>query len=332
MKKVTDSATASRMLVAASLFGLALGGLVPVGSVSNAAWAQEDGDHEDGGHEEGGGQGNGGQGNGGQGEGGHGEGGEGGHGGKPDPASVASPAAAAGSGDTPPATAPGAPDVETYMRVELGSASPDAGDASWLPPGPGDPRVFFDLDLDSTVMGAIAVGRSFGNGWRGEAAVNIFGSSDFSGDWSYTVPDTTGPHASMLGSVRSVALFANGYYDVAMEGDFTPFLTAGLGLSRNTMGDWTRISPDSGRATRSFAGGSENGFAWNVGAGVAWDAGPVLGSGPAKLELAWRYFDLGSVSGSTEPLPGSGAGGTPREALNFNVTDQVFSIGLRFPL
>jgi opacity protein-like surface antigen len=135
----------------------------------------------------------------------------------------------------------------------------------------------------------------------------------------------------MEGSVRSVAFFANGYYDFTMEGEFTPFLTAGLGFARNTMGDWTRINPDSGRTARSFEGSSESGFAWNVGAGVAWDIGPVVGSGPAKLELAWRYFDLGSVSGSTEPLENNGSG-IPREALNFDVTEQVFSIGLRFPL
>jgi opacity protein-like surface antigen len=116
-----------------------------------------------------------------------------------------------------------------------------------------------------------------------------------------------------------------------MEGDFTPFVTAGLGFADNTMGDWTRINPDAGRTTRSFAGGSDSGFAWNVGAGVAWDVGPVLGSGPAKLELAVRYFDLGSVSGSAVPLDGSGSS-TPIEALNFDVTEQVFSVGLRFPL
>ena len=110
------------------------------------------------------------------------------------------------------------------------------------------------------------------------------------------------------------------------------FVDAFAGPSRNTMGDWTRINPSSGRVTRSFGGASDSGFAWNVGAGVAWDVGPVLGSAPAKLELAWRYFELGSVSGSTNALSGNGSGGTPIEALNFDVTDQVFSVGLRFPL
>jgi opacity protein-like surface antigen len=220
---------------------------------------------------------------------------------------------------------------DPYLRIELGAAQPDAGDANWLPPGPNDPRVFFDLDLDSSAMAGLALGTSFGEGWRGEAAFNVFDSSDFSGNWSYTVPADPGPHASMEGTVRSVAFFANGYYDVPVEGDFTPFVTAGLGYARNTMSDWTRINPSADRATRTFGSASDNGFAWNVGAGVAWDVDSVMGSGPVKLEVAWRYYDLGSVNGSAIPLDGSGSS-SPREPLNFDLTNQVFSLGLRFPL
>ncbi len=226
-----------------------------------------------------------------------------------------------------------APTAGTYLRIELGAARSSADDASWLPPGyPADPQVFFDLDLDSAAVGSIAIGHDYGNGWRAEAALNLFGSADFSGPWTYTVPATPGPHADVEGAVSSVALFANGYYDFAMAGKATPFLTAGLGVSRNRMDDWTRINPDAGRTRRSFEGDTDTSFAWTVGAGVAWDVGPVLGSAPAKLELTLRYFDLGSVSGGTTPLPGSGAGGNPVEALNFDLTDQVISIGLRIPL
>jgi hypothetical protein len=56
-----------------------------------------------------------------------------------------------------------------------------------------------------------------------------------------------------------------------------------------------------------------------------------ISSGPAKLDLTWRYFDLGSVTGSTQRLDGMG-GGRPVEALNFDRTDQVISLGLRIPL
>jgi opacity protein-like surface antigen len=125
---------------------------------------------------------------------------------------------------------------------------------------------------------------------------------------------------------------ANGYYDFDAGGKAVPFVTAGLGLARNAMDDWTRINPDADRTSRSFEGGSETSLAWSIGVGVAVDVGPVLGSAPAKLELAWRYFDLGSVSGGYVPLPGSGAGGQPVTPLNFDVTTQVISLGLRIPL
>ena len=217
-----------------------------------------------------------------------------------------------------------------YVRIELGTTRGSAGDANWLPPGyPGDPQVFFDLDVDTGAMAAFAIGRDYGTGWRSEVALNIFGKTDFAGPWSYTVPETAGPHADMEGSVHSFALVANGYRDFDAVGAITPFVTAGLGLAHNTMGDWTRINPDGER--RSFQGDSDTGLAWSVGAGVSWDIGPVLGSGPAKLDLTWRYFDLGSVTGGTQRLD-EGAGGTPVEALNFDVTAHVIGLGLRIPL
>jgi opacity protein-like surface antigen len=220
-----------------------------------------------------------------------------------------------------------------YVRLELGAALGSAKDASWLPPGfPTDPQVFFDLDLDTAPMAAIGLGRDYGNGWRGELSLNLFGKSSFDGPWSFTVPTTAGPHADVEGSVRSVAVMANGYRDFDSGGKVTPFVTLGLGLARNTISDWTRINPDAGRTRRSFEGDTDTGLAWSVGAGLSWDVGPVLGSAPAKLDLTWRYFDLGNATGGTEPLPGSGAGGTPVEALNFDVTDQVIALGLRIPM
>jgi hypothetical protein len=80
MKQEQAKTASARLLLAAGVFGLALGGLVPVFSFSSAAMAQEDGGHEDGGHEDGGhedggskgGQGQGGKG--GQGKGGQGRG------------------------------------------------------------------------------------------------------------------------------------------------------------------------------------------------------------------------------------------------------------------
>lgn len=306
---------------AASILGMALIGLASVSVVDGAAWAQEDGGQDEGGgNDEGGGKGGG--------------KGKGWQNGKPVPPEEVPVTKVAVDGSGTPADAAGGwQSPGNYLRLELGGAFGGAGDASWLPPGyPADPRVFFDLDLDTTAMAAIGIGRNYGNGWRGEVSLNVFGKTDFEGPWSFTIPDTAGPHASVEGSVRSVAVMANGYRDFATSGKITPFVTVGLGLAQNTMSDWTRINPDAGRTRRSFEGDSDTGLAWSVGAGVSWDVGPVFGSAPAKLDLSWRYFDLGSVSGGTEPLPGSGAGGNPVEALNFDVNDHVIAIGLRIPM
>ncbi|MES2969077.1 MAG: hypothetical protein V4804_10055 [Pseudomonadota bacterium] len=304
-------------------------------SVITPAYAQDghdDGGHEDGG-EDGGHEGGGGQGGGGQGNGGHG----GGHGEDP----VLDPSAATGSDDAPqPApTFMARLMKDAYVRAEMGMGVTGSQDASWLPPdynGTTVPKVLFDLGHDSSAFGALAVGRDFQNGYRAELAFNVFGKSDFAGDWSSTEPATPGPHASVKGDTRSFALMLNGYYSpfegTQRSGRIKPFVTAGLGLAHNTMGDWTRINVELPRTERSFEGSSQTALAWTVGLGMSIDLKENKAGNIPKLEISYRYFDLGNVRGGTTPLPGSGAGGDPVKALNFDKTEQVISIGIRIPL
>jgi hypothetical protein len=131
MKQEQAKAASARLLLAAGIFGLALGGLVPVFSFTSAALAQEDGGHEDGGHEDGGhedgghedggskggkGQGGqGGQGKGGQGGGHDDEGGEGeGQGGPGEDSDGKGPKAGSGGseGGKPAWAQEGIPEVE----------------------------------------------------------------------------------------------------------------------------------------------------------------------------------------------------------------------------
>ncbi|MFN7223760.1 MAG: outer membrane protein [Paracoccaceae bacterium] len=298
---------------------------LPVSLSATSAYAQDAGHEEGGGHEAGGGKG-------GKGGGGHG----GGHGGEPtDPVVAVAPASGNGSGAGTYAAGAMA-SSGTYLRFELGGARSKAGDANWLPPGyPTDPQVFFDLDMDNSAFAAVAVGHDYGAGWRAEIALNAFGRSNFAGPWSYTVPVTTGPHASMEGSVRSVALMANGYYDFDLGNKVKPFVTAGLGLAQNSM-NWSRIDPAGN--TRSFERSSNSSLAWSVGLGLSVDVGPIIGKAPATFEIAWRYHDLGTAKGSAQSLTGGGGGGgegpggIPTAPLNFDLTQQVVSIGLRIPL
>lgn len=327
------SATQALLLGAVTSFGVAGVATVPFALSTTSALAQSTGGHsggsgghedggEDGGHEDGGTE---------EGHSGSGKG----RGGHHTPAPAVLPAAASTNGVT---TVPGGAGLRRasasgqYVRFELGGARYGTGNANWLPPGfPGDPQVFFDLDVDNPVFGAIAIGHTYTRNIRAEVALNLFGSSDFTGPWTYTVPATPGPHADMSGSVKSMALMANGYYSFYTTGKVTPFVTAGLGLARNTTGTWTRTNTAATPVSRSYSGATKNNLAWSVGLGVAMDVGPVMGSAPATLELAWRYFDLGTARGGSTPVTG-GAGGAPVAPLNFNVSTNVISVGLRIPL
>lgn len=312
------SATHALLLGALTSFGVAVFATVPFALSTTSALAQATGGGHSGGsggHEDGGE------------DGGHEDGGtDEGHSGK---------GKGRGGHHTPaPAVWPAAASTNGVTTVS-GGARYGSRDVNWLPPGfPGDPQVFFDLDADNAVFGAMAIGHTNSRNLRAEVALNLFGSSDFAGPWTYTLPATTGPHADMSGSVKSVALMANGYYSFDTVGKVTPFVTAGLGLARNTTGIWTRTNTAAvppTPVTRSFSGASKNNLAWTVGLGVAMDVGPVMGSAPATLELARRYFDLGTANGGSTPVTG-GPGGVPVAPLNFNVSTNVISVGLRIPL
>jgi len=327
------------LALALAPFGPAVG----VVSFALAEAHEDDGGHEDGGHEDGGGEdgghedGVGGQGGGGQGAGGQGNGGQGGGHGEDGPVVIATDA---GGRSIPLPTNKGFFSVPVganfgpYISAELGLGMPMQADAYWLPPGsPADPQVFFDLDADRAGFGGIAVGYDVVNGFRGELALNVFGASDFAGDWSYTVPETAGPHASMYGTVNSIALMVNGYY-APLAGDagqaFQPYITAGIGMANNTVEEWTRINPDPTADEREFVSNTTSDLALSVGFGVSVDLETEIGGQTPTLDIGYRYFDLGTAVGGAETA--SGSGGVPVEPLTFGQSAHVISIGIRIPL
>ncbi len=295
---------------------------------TNPAQAQTEEGHTDGGHTDGGGDEGGGKG-------GHGAGGHGGHGGHgetvdPEMAVKAPDAARVSGGSGAGRAIPG-----TYFRAEMGVLQAQPGSANWLPPGyPSDPQVFFDLGSDNGGFAGLAIGYDWSNGLRGEVEMLGFGSTQFSGPWSYTVPETSGPHASVRGSVRSVALMGNLFYEPfrSSTGKVVPYVMAGIGMANNRMSDWTRINPDEDRTERSFAGASRTDLALAVGFGVSMEIGKTRNGAPMTFELGYRYFDLGTAQGDSTPLPGSGSGGVPVQALRLDQSDQVITVGIRIPL
>lgn len=223
-----------------------------------------------------------------------------------------------------------------YVRAELGYASPNPGDAFWHPPGASDPTIYFDADVDGAAVGALAFGYDWQNGYRGELAINLFGSADAPGTCAYASDGSpcSGHTDISQASVRTTAALLNVYYSPReARGDASrvqPFFTAGIGFANNRMSDWTRFNPSSSPTERTFAGASNSDLAWSIGAGVAFEL-ERKSDWPVILEATYRYFDLGTARGGATPRPGSG-GSEPIEPYQFKHRSHTVSLGLRIPL
>lgn len=221
-----------------------------------------------------------------------------------------------------------------YVRIEAGRSRADLDDANWLPPGPSDPRVYFDFSDQDKAFAGLAFGYDWMNGFRADLGLFSAGTVDATGAWSHTVPAVPGPHANITAatvSTRAVlgSVFYSPLEQQRVNSRIQPYLVAGLGLARNRMSDWTRVNAASPSPVRSFAGETSTDLAYSLGLGVAVQLTPP-GKHPVMLDLAWRYYDFGTAEGGTTPL--TGTGGTPREALKVDRRDSVVSLSVRVPL
>ncbi len=221
-----------------------------------------------------------------------------------------------------------------YLRLEGGQSHVTLADPNWIGPGPADPRVFFDFASQNKTFVGLAYGYDWMNGFRADVGLISAGEVDATGPWSYTIPADPGPHADITAATVSTrALMGSVFYSPleqrGVNSRIQPYLVAGLGLAQNRMSDWTRVNAASPTPVRTFAGSTKLDLAYSLGLGVAFQLTPP-GKHPVLLDLAWRYYDFGTAEGSTRVV--SGAGGTPREALNVNRRDSVVSMSVRVPL
>lgn len=221
-----------------------------------------------------------------------------------------------------------------YLRVEAGRSSTDLSNANWLPPGPADPRVFFDFGDDNSTFVGAAIGFDWMNGFRADVGLINAGEVDATGPWSYTVPVVAGPHADITDArVRTTALMGNLFWSPleqrGVNSRIQPYLVAGLGLARNSMSDWTRTRATATTPVRVFDGGSNIDLAYSLGIGVSVQV-TRAGRHPVLLDLSLRHYDFGTAEGGTATV--LGGGGTPREALNVDRRDNVITLGVRIPL
>jgi opacity protein-like surface antigen len=181
----------------------------------------------------------------------------------------------------------------------------------------------------------LGVGYRFNNWLRADVTGQYRGNSNFTG---LDVVTGTGPLAGFVGTdsytaTKSELVFlANAYVDLGTWWCVTPFVGAGLGTARVSVGNFTDTGDaiNGGLQTHSFnyAGqASQWNFAWALHAGLAYKVSPGL-----TLELAYTYLDLGKgMTGGTNSF--DQVTNTTHAPFSFNnITSNDVMLGLRWEL
>jgi opacity protein-like surface antigen len=178
------------------------------------------------------------------------------------------------------------------------------------------------------------VGYQFNNWFRADVTGEYRGKSNFTG---LDVVTGTGPFAGFVGTdsytaTKSELLFlANAYVDLGTWWCVTPFVGAGVGTARVSIGDFTDTGDFiNGGQKHSFnyAGqASQWNFAWAVHAGLAYKVSPGL-----TLELAYSYVNLGNgITGPTSSF--DQVTNTTHAPFSYNnITSNDVKLGLRWEL
>jgi opacity protein-like surface antigen len=179
------------------------------------------------------------------------------------------------------------------------------------------------------------VGYQFNNWFRADVTGEYRGKSNFTG---LDVVTGTGPFAGFVGTdaytaTKSELLFlANAYVDLGTWWCVTPFIGAGVGTARVSIGNFTDTGDfiNGGLQNHSFnyAGqASQWNFAWAVHAGLAYRVTPGL-----TLELAYSYVSMGNgLTGPTSSF--DQVTNTTHAPFSYNnITSNDVKLGLRWEL
>jgi opacity protein-like surface antigen len=193
--------------------------------------------------------------------------------------------------------------------------------------------------FDTAGIFGLGVGYQFNNWLRADITGQFRGNSNFKGTDILTFPAGNGVVGNGVNNYNATKsewlIMANGYVDLGTWWCITPFVGAGVGMSRVTISNYTDngivnqagFPPVAGTypSAASAAQASKWNFAWALHTGLAYRVNQSL-----TLELAYSYVDLGS--GTTGPVTDY-TGFTRGVPMQFNhITSQDLMFGMRWNL
>ena len=155
-----------------------------------------------------------------------------------------------------------------------------------------DSLVFKHKDADETIYPNIsaAIGFDFSKVSKVNARAEL--------EYTYKDKATFAPNISsaifkgfpsfLVNELRTQSLMLNGYYDFKNKSKFTPYLSAGVGVSR--IENKVSINPEFFGDSENITTDTNNNFTWTAGAGIAYKVTENV-----ALDLAYRYVDAGET-------------------------------------
>jgi opacity protein-like surface antigen len=206
-----------------------------------------------------------------------------------------------------------------YLRGDIGFSNQDVGSISNANYSRYDSVQNADKGFDSAPFFGLGIGYNINSWLRADVTGEYRGNANFHGlDIGYN----PGPNDdNYTGSKSELTFLANVYVDLGTWYDFTPFVGAGVGMSRNTISNF-RDTSESFSSTAYSDSASKWSLAWALYAGVGYRVTKNM-----TLEFAYRYIDLGDATTGTM-INYAGVQDTPFEF--HHLTSQDIKIGFRF--
>jgi outer membrane protein OmpA-like peptidoglycan-associated protein/opacity protein-like surface antigen len=186
-----------------------------------------------------------------------------------------------------------------YIRLDTGYAMPRDAGAS------GGPITGKVNGVDASPLLGAGLGYRFNRHFRTDLTSSYAAS--------HQLDDTDAGGNRWKADLDAWTSFVNLYYDHPL-GNWSPYLTAGAGLSRNRLGSITR-SPNS----LTIGGKTTTEFAWQAGAGVGYAFSPNW-----SLDLGYRHVDAGQFRSGDRA---SGGGGN---TIKGDLRSHVALLGMRY--
>jgi opacity protein-like surface antigen len=225
-----------------------------------------------------------------------------------------------------------------YLRGDVGvglnkmtNPSGIPHDTSWVSTG-----TSFN-DIGSSHMIGAGVGYAWNNWFRTDLTLEYRGGAGISGRGTGVAGVACGcPYdfaQNYHTSVSSMVGLLNGYFDLGTWSGITPFVGAGIGYANNRMGTTTSNGQvqNCGASCNPYqpimgttGAGAKSGLAWALMAGLAYDV-----NRNTKLEMGYRYMNLGTASSGTNHSDGTGCN-CDVAPMTTKLVSHDFRLGMRW--